>query len=220
MGTQVMIINFELLKESFPALLRGAYVSVQIASISCLFGLCLGTVLALLQETKNIITRILIGTYVTIIRGTPMLIQISFWYFGFGLDPFVAAVLAIGLNSGAYVSEIIRSGISSVGKGQREAAQVLGLNTLQTIRFIILPQAFSVVIPALGNEFITIIKDSALASTIGVVELFRQANYIKGRTFDVFTPYFGMALIYLTLTTSLSLLVNIAERKFRRHAQS
>lgn len=215
-----MMFNVTLFKEILPVLIQGAFVSVKIAFLSCCIGLCLGTALALLQGMHNIIITLLVKTYLTIIRGTPMLIQISFWYFALGLEPFVAAVLAIGLNSGAYVSEIIRSGITSVGRGQLEAARVLGLSTVDTIRFIILPQAFARVIPALGNEFITIIKDSSLASTIGVVELFRQASYIKNRTYDVITPYAAMALIYLTLTTSLSLLIYFIERKLNRHVKN
>lgn len=215
-----MIFNVTLFKEILPTLLQGAYVSVKIALFSCCIGLCLGTALALLQGMRNIVITLLVRCYLTIIRGTPMLIQISFWYFALGLEPFIAAVLGIGLNSEAYVSEIIRSGITSVGKGQIEAAHVLGLSKLNTIRFIILPQAFARVIPALGNEFITIIKDSSLASTIGVVELYRQASYIKNRTYDVITPYVAMALIYLTLTTSLSLLIHLIERKLNRHVKN
>jgi len=216
----MVLFDFALFKSSLPLLLCGAQVSLYIALLSCSIGLTLGTVLALLQNQKNWLIRIIVGTYVTIIRGTPMLIQISFWYFALGLEPFVAAVLGIGLNSAAYVSEVIRSGISSVGKGQLEAARVLGLSKFQIIRFIILPQAIANVLPALGNEFITIIKDSSLASTIGVVELYRQASYIRGRTYDVFTPYFAMALIYLSMTTTLSLLVTYLERKLNRHVKS
>jgi len=215
-----MIIDIELLKSSFPLLLCGAQVSLQIAALSCMIGLCLGTIIALLQRLNIILLNLVIGAYVTIIRGTPMLIQISFWYFALGLEPFVAAVLGIGLNSGAYVSEVIRSGLAAVGKGQIEAAQVLGLSKLQTIRFILLPQAIRTVLPALGNEFITIIKDSSLASTIGVVELYRQASYIRGRTYDVFTPYLAMALIYLTMTTTLSLVISYTERRLNRHVKS
>ncbi len=215
-----MFFDVELFKSSFPLLLRGAQVSLYIALLSCTIGLTLGTLLALLQKQKNIIIRLIVGTYVTIIRGTPMLIQISFWYFALGLEPFIAAVIGIGLNSGAYVSEVIRSGIQSVGKGQIEAARVLGLTKLQVARFIVLPQAIRSVLPALGNELITIIKDTALASTIGVVELYRQASYIRGRTYDVITPYFAMALIYLFMTTTLSVLVTRLERKLNRHVKS
>lgn len=215
-----MFFDIELFTSSFPLLLSGAKVSLYIALLSCAIGLTLGTILALLQEQKNIIIRAIVGLYVTIIRGTPMLIQISFWYFALGLEPFIAAVIGIGLNSGAYVSEVIRSGIQSVGKGQIEAARVLGLTKTQTVRFIVLPQAIRTVLPALGNELITIIKDTALASTIGVVELYRQASYIRGRTYDVITPYLAMALIYLFMTTILSLLVSRLERKLNRHVKS
>lgn len=218
------MINFQLIKDSLPLLLSGALVSIEIALIAGLIGIALGTTLALLQTSRQSVLRWIVTIYVTLVRGTPMLIQITFAYFGLpqlgiNLPAFWVAVAAIGLNSAAYVSQIIKAGIRSIGKGQIEAGRVLGLNTMQITRYIILPQAFRVMIPALGNEFITLIKDSSLASTIGVVELTKQGTFIRGRTFDAITTFAGVALIYLLITTTLSLLINWFEQRMNRHAK-
>lgn len=152
-----------------------------------------------------------------------MLIQIPFFYYllpeiGIELSLFATAVIAIGLNSTAYISQIVRSGIISIGKGQTEAAHVLGFTPLQTMRYILFPQALRTVLPALLNEFITLIKDSSLASTIGVVELFKEGTIIISRTYAVIPIYCAIALIYLVLTTALSFLTALIERKMNRYA--
>lgn len=219
------MIDFQLIKESLPLLLSGAVVTLQIAALSTSIGIVLGTLLAIAQTSKSKLWRWLVTLYVTIIRGIPMLIQITFAYyvlpqFGVNLPAFWVAVVAIGLNSAAYVSQIIKAGIRSIGKGQIEAGRVLGLSPLQITRFIILPQAFRVVIPALGNEFITLIKDSSLASVIGVVELTKEGNFIRGRTFDALTVFAAVALIYLIITTTLSILIHWFEKKVNKHARN
>jgi His/Glu/Gln/Arg/opine family amino acid ABC transporter permease subunit len=216
-----MTIDFQLIAHYWPNLMRGALVSLQIAAIGCAMGIILGTLLGLLQATGNTFFRTIIGIYVTILRGTPMLIQIAFAVFvlpqfGIVLPDFWAATLAIGFNSSAYLSQIIRAGIKSVGKGQWEAAHVLGFSHIQAIRFIILPQAIRVVIPALGNEFITLIKDSSLASTVGVMELSKEAAYIKNSTYDALTTYCIVAIIYLFMTSILSLIMHLIERRMNR----
>lgn len=219
------MIDFQLIQESLPLLLRGALITLQIAALSTLIGIALGTLLAIAQTGKTKFWRWLVTLYVTIIRGIPMLIQITFAYyvlpqFGINLPAFWVAVVAIGLNSAAYVSQIIRAGIRSIGRGQMEAGRVLGLSPLQITRYVILPQAFRVVIPALGNEFITLVKDSSLASVIGVVELTKEGNFIRGRTFDALTVFAAVAFIYLIITTTLSLLVNWFEQKVNKHARN
>jgi His/Glu/Gln/Arg/opine family amino acid ABC transporter permease subunit len=211
-----MMINWTLIQQSLPILISAAVMSLKIAFISCGIGILLGTLLGVLQAENNKFIRFLIGIYVTVIRGTPMLIQISFYYFAFGLPAFGAAVLGIGLNSAAYVSQIIRSGISSVGKGQIEAARVLGFSKQQITRFIVLPQALRIVLPALGNEFITLIKDSSLASVVGVVELYRQSTVMITRTYDPLSIYAAAALIYLSMTSILSLALHFLERRLNR----
>jgi len=215
------MITFDFFYGSIFYLLRGALVSLQIAGIACSIGLILGTVLALGQTGKYRVFRVLVTIYVTIIRGTPMLVQIFIVFFvfpqiGIHLNAFWAAILAIGINSSAYLSQIIRSGIESIGRGQWEAAQVLGFSRGQALRYIILPQALQVVLPALGNEFITLLKDSSLASTIGVVELLKEGQIIISRTYKVIPIYLMITLIYLILTMLLSLVLSWLKKRLQR----
>ena len=217
-------MNLTLAIESLPALFRGALVTIQIALISCFIGLTLGTILGLFYSSTKKIIRFIVGTYMTIIRGTPMLIQILIIFyvipqFGIYISRFWAASIAIGLNSSAYICNIIRSGIASVGKGQIEAAHVLGLSTFQTMRYIILPQAIRVVLPALGNEFVTLVKDSSLASIIGVVELSKSGSIIRSITYDALTVFVVVAIIYLFMTTIVSFAVTKLEQRMNRHAR-
>lgn len=219
------MIDYQLIKDSLPLLLRGALVTLEIAGLGALIGILFGTLLGLAQTGKSRILRWMVTLYVTLVRGTPMLIQITFAYyvlpqFGIQLPAFWVAVVAIGLNSAAYVSQIIKAGIRSIGRGQVEAGRVLGLTNMQITRYIVLPQAFRVVIPALGNEFITLVKDSSLASTIGVVELTKEGQFIRGRTFDALTVFAAVALIYLIITTSLSLFINWFEQRMNRHVKN
>lgn len=217
------MIDIPLLLKSLPALVQGALVSIQIAAGSCSIGFVFGTVFGLGQSSESKTLRMLIGVYVTIFRGTPMLIQLTIAYFvlpqfGISVSAFWTAIIAIGMNSTAYVSQIIRSGIASVSRGQLEAAQVLGLTKLQTIQYILLPQAIRVIFPALGNEFITLIKDSSLASIIGVTELAKQGSIIQSQTYDALTVYAGVALMYLLITSTLTLLLSMAQKRMNRHA--
>jgi len=217
------MIEWNFIESSFFYLLRGALVSLQIAGIACSIGLLFGTLLALAQTGKYKPLRILVTLYVTIIRGTPMLVQIFIAFLvlpqlGIHLSAFWSAILAIGINSSAYLSQIIRSGIDSIGKGQWEAAQVLGFSRGQALRYIILPQALQVVLPALGNEFITLLKDSSLASTIGVVELLKEGQIIISRTYKVIPIYLMITVIYLVMTTILSLILSRVEKRLKTHA--
>ncbi len=219
------MIDIAFAQESFSYLLRGALTSLQIAGIACSMGLVFGTALALGQTGTSKLLRTLVTILVAIIRGTPMLVQIMIMFyvlpqFGISLSAFWSAVLAIGLNSSAYLSQIIRSGITSIGKGQWEAGQVLGLNRMQTMRYIILPQALRVVLPAFGNEFITLLKDSSLASTIGVVELVKEGSLIISRTYKVIPVYCMITIIYLTMATVLSLGLAHLEKRMGKYAHN
>jgi His/Glu/Gln/Arg/opine family amino acid ABC transporter permease subunit len=216
------MIDFSIIWSSWPYLLQGTLITLQIATLASCIGIILGTILGIAQTYGSALTRSAILGYVTIVRGTPMLIQISFAYYllpqiGLSLPPLWAAIMAIGLNSAAYISQIIRSGIQSVPVGQQEAARVLGLTRLQTIRYITLPQAVRAVIPALLNEFITLLKDSSLASIIGVPELFKRGYGIAIASFNPIPMYCAIAAIYLVLTTSLSLVAAYLERKMQTH---
>jgi len=219
-----MIIDFALIFEYLPLLLQGLVVTLQIAGGGCFIGLILGTALALIQTSGNTLLHFLVMSYVVIIRGTPMLIQIFGAFYilpqlGLRLDTLSIAIIAIGLNSAAYISQIIKSGISSVGVGQVEAAQVLGFSTMDTARYIILPQALRIVLPALGNEFVTLVKDSALASTIGVAELSKQGRFVISKTFDSISVFFVIAILYLIVTSTISFIVAQLEKRMSFHAQ-
>lgn len=220
-----MIIDIALIQASLPRLLHGALVTIALASCSLAIGFTGGTVLALLQTGTNRLIKGLITAYVTIIRGTPMLIQIAFLYYllpllGIHISAFFSAVIAIGLNSCAYISQIIKSGIISINKGQIEAAKTLGISRRDTIRYIILPQALRVVLPALGNESITLIKDSSLASTIGVVELYKEGQIITSQTYDALSVFCALALGYLAITSLLSYVFSHIEKRLNRHANN
>lgn len=216
------MIDVALLVTYWPNLVRGTLVTLEIAAIGCCMGITLGTILGFLQAQGNLYMRTAVAVYAALLRGTPMLIQIACAVFvlpqlGINIPIFWAATLAIGFNSSAYLSQIIRAGIALVSKGQLEAAYTLGFTRMQTIRFIILPQALTAVLPALGNEFITLIKDSSLASTVGVMELTKEASYIKNQTYDALTVYCIIGVTYLLLTTPLSLLVARLEKRMNRH---
>ena len=159
--------------------------------------------------------------YVEIVRGTPMILQILMVYSGstlfFGLDfnPLTAAVIAISLNSGAYISEIIRAGIDAVDKGQMEAARSLGMTKVQAMKMVIIPQAVKNIMPAIGNEFVAVIKESSMASFIGVGELMFSADIVKGSVYLVFEPLMVIAVLYFIMTFSLGRLMTYFERRLK-----
>ncbi|MGN1209500.1 MAG: amino acid ABC transporter permease, partial [Duodenibacillus sp.] len=176
----LMEFDISLITSSFPLLLQGALVTLEITAMAVGLGLVFGLVAALAQLSGFLPLRVLAKVYVDFIRGTPLLVQIFIIYFalpviiGQRIDPFVAAVAACSINSGAYVAEIFRAGIQSIEIGQMRAGLSLGMTWGQTMRFIILPQAFKRIIPPLGNEFIAMLKDSSLVSVIGFEELTRS----------------------------------------------
>ncbi len=218
------MIDISLLKASFPYLIRGSCYTIEIAAISCLIGVVIGIFCGLALTSKNYLIWGAASIYTTLFRGTPMLIQILFATLvlptlGLPISRFWGVIGAIGLNSGAYIAHIIRSGIISISQGQWEAGKTLGLTNSQIIRYIILPQAIRVVLPALGNEFITLVKDSSLASIVGVQELTKEGEIIASRTFDALTIYLGVALCYLLITTLLTALVTYLEQRMTLHAQ-
>lgn len=219
------MISINFIISILPTLLKGVVITLAIAFCSSVFGFIGGTLLAIAHSSKISWLKTLVYIYVTIIRGTPMLLQIMFLYLllptiGIYISAFSTVVLAIGLNSSAYISQIIRAGIKSVSKGQIEAAYTLGISSYDLIRYIILPQALQIVIPALGNEFITLIKDSSLASLIGVTELYMRGNIIISQTHNAIPVYITIGLLYLLLTTILSVIINKIENKMNPYARS
>jgi len=220
------MIDFLLIKSALPHLLTGALITLEIAFFGSLSGFCGGTLLGIAQTGNSRILRLFVTFYVTLIRGTPMLLQIMFFflmlpYIGIYIGPLPTAIIAIGLNSSAYISQIVRSGITSVSRGQIEAAMTLGISKYDITRYIVLPQALRIVLPALGNEFVTLIKDSSLASTIGVLELFKRGDIIISQSYSALSIYTVVGLIYLCMTSFVSLLFLFLEhsyqKKYARH---
>lgn len=199
--------------------LVGIKTTLLLSLLSLIFGVTLGALISLLKLSKVKFLRIISTIYIEIVRGTPMMVQIALVYFGSyvilgaNLDGFIAALIAISLNSAAYVAEIIRSGIQSVDKGQTEASKSLGLSNGQTMRYIILPQAIKNILPALGNEFVTLIKETAVASTIGVADLMYASKIVQSVSFQPFNPLIIVAIIYFIFTFSLSQLIGLFERR-------
>ena len=215
-----MDLDFSIVFKVLPLLLEGAAVTIKITALSVGFGLIIGMVVGIARLAKMSILRWLAMIYIDFIRGTPLLVQIFLIYFalpmitGTRIDPFIAAITACSINSGAYIAEIFRAGIQSIDKGQVEAGRSLGLNWFQTMRYVIMPQAFKRVIPPLGNEFIAMLKDSSLVSVIGFEELTRRGQLIIAKTYSSFEIWLAVAILYLIMTLTISRLVAYLERRY------
>ena len=214
-------LNLSIITENLPLLLKGAGITLEITALSVGLGLLIGMFVGVAKLSDNRLIRGLASVYVDCIRGTPLLVQIFLVYFalpqiGHRIDPFVAAVGACSINSGAYVAEIFRAGIQSIDKGQMEASRALGLNWFQAMRFVIMPQAFKRIIPPLGNEFIAMLKDSSLVSVIGFEELTRTGQLIISRTYAAFEIWIVVALLYLIMTLAISRFVALLEKRFSK----
>ncbi|MCR5559806.1 MAG: amino acid ABC transporter permease [Schwartzia sp.] len=214
-----MGFNLDLAVTAMPLLLMGALVTIKITALSVGFGVIIGLFVGIARICNVRILRMLAAVYVDFLRGTPLLVQIFLIYFavpvitGIRMDPFVAAITSCSINSGAYVAEIFRAGIQSIDEGQMEAGRSLGLTWKQTMRYIIIPQAFKRVIPPLGNEFIALLKDSSLVSVIGFEELTRRGQLIIARTYGSLEIWTCVAIIYLIMTISISRFVAYLERR-------
>jgi ectoine/hydroxyectoine ABC transporter permease protein EhuC len=212
--------DFLALYEALPALLVGALATLRITALSIAVGLVIGLGAGLARVWPNSFLRSISSAYIELIRGTPLLVQIFLVYFGLpalglNLDPFVAGVLAMGINSGAYVGEIVRGGIESIAQGQMEAALSLGMSWWQSMYYVVLPQALFRILPSLGNEFIALLKDSSLVSTIAIAELTRTGQIIITRTFKSFEIWVGVALFYFIMTYAISRAVRYSEKRMR-----
>ncbi|CAM3132927.1 ABC transporter substrate-binding protein/permease [Leuconostoc rapi] len=201
--------------------IKGTLITLALAAIAVVVGVVLGTLLALFKLSPNFILKAIGNIYVEYIRGTPLLVQAFMVFFGtqvigLNLSAFAAGALAMGLNSAAYVAEIIRSGINSVNYGQTEAARSLGLSKGKAMRYIILPQAVKNILPALGNEFVTIIKEGSVVSVIGVGELMFQTGVVQGASFKPFFPLLITSFIYFVLTFGISRALGYAEKRMAR----
>ncbi len=200
---------------------KGTLITLALAAVAVVIGSILGTVFALFKLSPNFLLKAVGNIYVEYVRGTPLLVQAFMVFFGtqvigLNLSAFAAGALAMGLNSAAYVAEIIRSGINSVNYGQTEAARSLGLSKGKTMRFIILPQAIKNILPALGNEFVTVIKEGSVVSVIGVGELMFQTGVVQGASFKPFFPLLITSMIYFVLTFGISRALGYAEKRMAR----
>ena len=215
-----MELNIDLKVKSLPLLIAGAGITVEITAMSVFLGLVIGCMVGITRLCNIKPIRYIANVYVDFIRGTPLLVQIFLVYFalpgiiGSRVDPFVAAISACSINSGAYIAEIFRAGIQSIDKGQMEAGRSLGMTWAQTMRYIIMPQAFKRIIPPLGNEFIAMLKDSSLVSVIGFEELTRRGQLIIARTYASFEIWRAVSLVYLVMTFAVARFTGYLERRF------
>lgn len=218
-----MAFNFEpsVIIESIPQLLKGAEFTIYLTVGGLFFGFILGAIFGLMKLSASWPIRKLAGFYIETIRGTPMLVQAMFLYFGlpmafgFRIPAMIAGIIVIAINSGAYIAEIVRGAVESINKGQMEAGRSIGLNAMQTMRYIIWPQAFRRMLPPLGNQFIISLKDTSLLMIIGVGELLRTGDEIVAVNFRAFEVYLACGLIYLAMTMSISKVLKIIEKRLK-----
>ena len=213
-------------EKRYEYLLTGFVNTVEITFLALIMGIVIGFGVAIVRATADMTGKLKIADffcrlYLTVIRGTPVVVQLLIIYFViFGsvdIDKIIVAVIAFGINSGAYVAEIIRGGIMSIDKGQTEAGRSLGLSYSQTMNYIIIPQAFKNVLPALGNEFIVLLKETSVAGYIALHDLTKGGDIIRSQTYDAFLPLVAVAAIYLVVVICLSKLLGILERKLKRN---
>ncbi|TCL71660.1 His/Glu/Gln/Arg/opine family amino acid ABC transporter permease subunit [Hydrogenispora ethanolica] len=214
---------------SLPNLLLGALMTLFLTIVAVFDGIIIGTFAGVARVIHNKVANMLAGIYVDFIRGTPLLVQIFMIHFGsppllgmlfnngqpVPINPFISALVALSINSGAYVAEIVRAGIQSIDRGQMEAARSLGMSYRQAMRHIILPQALKRVIPPLGNEFIAMLKDSSLVSVIGMEELVRKAQVIVTRSYRPTETWFEVGIIFLIMTIPFTRIVAHLERRLK-----
>ena len=209
----------ELIIKYWPLFLEGATTTVLLSFFSVIVGVGCGTLMALARLSTNKFLSKAAKVYIDIIRGTPLLVQLFLVYFGLAtvlyLNDFISGVIAVSVNTTAYIAEIIRSGIQSVDKGQMEAARSMGMPKRMAMRQIILPQAMKNILPAIGNEFATLIKETSIVSLIGIHDLMYSSDTVRGATFTVFIPLLMTAFLYFVMTTTIAFFMDKLERKLQ-----
>jgi len=209
----------ELIIKYWPLFLEGATTTVLLSFFSVIVGVGCGTLMALARLSTNKFLSKAAKVYIDIIRGTPLLVQLYLVYFGLAtvldLNDFVSGVIAVSVNTTAYIAEIIRSGIQSVDKGQMEAARSMGMPKRMAMRQIILPQAMKNILPTIGNEFATLIKETSIVSLIGIHDLMYSSDTVRGATFTVFIPLLMTAFLYFVMTTTIAFFMDKLERKLQ-----
>lgn len=203
---------------------NGLGVTLEVAFFAAILGLVIGTVIALMKlstgkKGEGTVWSFLANAYIDIIRGTPSVLQLLIMWFIIMKNcknGILVAVLSFGINSGAYVAEIVRAGILAVDKGQTEAGRSLGLSKAQTMAYIVIPQAIKNVLPPIGNEFIVLLKETAIVGYVSLTDLTRAANQISSRTYEAFMPLIGAAVIYFVIIKILTILLGVLERRLRK----
>ena len=216
-----MAFQFEpaIVLETFPLLVRGLKLTVEITVGGLFFGFFLGSAAGLMKISRNAAVRLLVGAYIESIRGTPMLVQAMFLYYGVPLAigvriaPVTAGIIIIAVNSGAYIAEIVRGAVQSINPGQLEAGRSIGLTHSQAMFHVIWPQALKRMIPPLGNQFIISLKDTSLLMVIGVGELMRTGQEITAVNFRAFEVYMAVGLVYLAMTMTIAKLMAMVEKR-------
>lgn len=216
-----MAFEFEpsVMIESLPFLMGGAKITVILTIGGLFFGFILGAVAGIMKLSRSFFVRKVAGVYIESIRGTPMLVQAMFLYFGLPMalgiriPALVAGMIIIAVNSGAYIAEIVRGAVQSINPGQSEAGRSIGLNRFQTMRYVVWPQAFRRMIPPLGNQFIISLKDTSLLMIIGVGELLRTGDEIVAVNFRAFEVYLTCGLVYLVMTMSIAKALRVLEKR-------
>lgn len=207
-------------EDRYKLLISGVGVTIKVSLLAVIIGIMIGMLVAMCNLSKNKLLRAIGGIYTDVIRGTPSVTQLMVIYFVIfatvDLDKWIIAAIAFGVNSGAYVSEIIRGGILSVDHGQTEAGRSLGLNAFQTMTRIVIPQAVKNIFPALCNEFIVLIKETAIVGYVGLMDIQKAGDFIKSATFEATMPLVGTAVIYYILIKILTLLLGRIENHLRK----
>lgn len=214
----------KVLDNATPLLFDGIRITIYISILSIIVGVVIGLLSCLMGMSKNPVLKAISKVYIWIIRGTPMIVQAIFVFYGvpqfvrlfvgkFNISPFMAGLITLSLNAGAYLAEIFRGGIMAVPKGQVEAARSLGLSSVRTMLKVVLPQAFKIALPSMVNQFIITIKDTSILSVIGLAEITNRANTYVGSTYRYFETYIFVAIYYLVVISILMILSNYLEKK-------
>jgi polar amino acid transport system permease protein len=215
-----MTVDFLSMVKYTPLFISGLIMTLKLTLLAVTIGVLMGLFIALMKMSSIKPIKFVASSYIEVIRGTPLLVQLLLIYnglmqFGMNIPAFTAGVSALAINSSAYVAEIIRAGIQAVDPGQNEAARSLGMTHAMAMRYVIIPQAIKNILPALGNEFIVMLKESAIVSVIGFADLTRQADIIQSVTYRYFEPYIIIAAIYFIMTLTFSKLLSLFERRLR-----
>lgn len=223
-------MNFGKMIKWIPTFIDGMIVTVVLSLMTVFVGSIIGLVATFLQQSQKNSLKAVANIYTQIIRGTPLLVQLYIWLYGlpligislptlpflgdvYGSREFLTAVVALSINSGAYICELLRGGLESIDKGQMEAGRSLGLSRKETMKSVIIPQAIRVVLPGLGNEFIAMIKESSIVSVVGIFDVMYTSNIVKAATYSIFEPLIIVAIIYFFLTYSLTGIMKQLEKR-------